>query len=170
MHAVAVALCRSASHKKGAVADPFWRYSHSMKQGFTLPEVMLVLAVSAILLGIGVTNLVRAMDRLSVDAAAGQLVAAHQRARMMAIARAQVLTLLVDADSLRIAAPPSAPPLWSASGPSRSGVSLEGPARRFTFSPEGFTLGLSNASLHLQRGSTRRTIVISRLGRVRVTH
>ena len=162
------ALCRSAPHKKGAGPIPLQRYSLPMKQGFTLPELMLVLAVAAILLGIGVTSLVRTMDRLSVDGAAAQLVAAHHRARMMAVVRGQVLTLLVDADSVRIAIRAGASPLWSASGPAGSGVSLAGPVRRFTFSPEGLTLGLSNASLQLQRGSTTRTVVISRLGRVRV--
>jgi type II secretory pathway pseudopilin PulG len=128
---------------------------------------MLVLAVAAILLGIGVTNLVRAVDQLSVEAAATQLVAAHQRARMMAVVRGQVLTLLVDSVSISIAPRSGAAPLWSASGPAASGVTLAGPPRRFTFSPEGLTLGLSNASLHLQRGSTTRTLVISRLGRIR---
>jgi hypothetical protein len=47
-------------------------------------------------------------------------------------------------------------------------VTFEGPPRQFTFSPEGFTLGLSNASVPLIRGRSRRTVVISRLGRVRV--
>ena len=138
-----------------------------MKQGFTLPEVMLVCAVAAILLGIGVTSLVRAVDRLSVDAAVTQVIAAHQRARMMAVVRGQVLTLLIDSAALSIAPPNGSAPLWSASGPAASGVTLPGPQRRFTFSPEGLSLGLSNASLQLQRGSTTRTIVVSRLGRIR---
>jgi prepilin-type N-terminal cleavage/methylation domain-containing protein len=139
-----------------------------MKQGFTLPELMLVLAVAAILLGIGVTSLVRALDQLRVEAAATQLIAAHQRARMLSVVRGQVLTLLVDSSVISIAPRTGAPSLWSASGPSGSGVTLGGPARRFTFSPEGLTLGLSNASLQLQRGSTTRTVVVSRLGRIRV--
>ena len=168
MHAVERALCRSATHKKDAGLTPLESYSSPMKQGFTLPELMLVFAVAAILLGIGVTNLVRAMDQLSVEGAARQLVAAHQRARTMAVVRSQVLTLMIDPDSLRIAPRAGSPQLWSASGPAASGVSLAGPLRRFTFSPEGLTLGLSNASLQLQRGSSSRTVVISRLGRVRV--
>ena len=139
-----------------------------MRRGFTLPELMLALAVAAILLGIAVTSLVRTMDRLSVEGAVAQLVAAHQRARMMAVVRGQALTLLVDQDSLHIGLRTGGSSLWSASGPKGSGVSLTGPTRRFTFSPEGFTLGLSNASLQLQRGSSTRTVVISRLGRVRV--
>jgi prepilin-type N-terminal cleavage/methylation domain-containing protein len=163
------AIWGSASHKNGAGATPGKSYSFPMKQGFTLPELMLVLAVAAILLGIGVTTLVRAVDRLSVDAAATHLVAAHQRARMMAVVHGQVLTLLVDSATLSIAPRNGAAPLWSASGPAASGVTLPGPQRRFTFSPEGLSLGLSNASLLLQRGSSTRTIVISRLGRIRTT-
>ncbi|MDQ3222605.1 MAG: GspH/FimT family pseudopilin, partial [Gemmatimonadota bacterium] len=61
-------------------------------------------------------------------------------------------------------------PLWSEAGPAAQRVSLAGPARQFTFSPEGFSLGLSNATLRLTRGSATRTVIISRLGRVRVTH
>jgi type II secretory pathway pseudopilin PulG len=129
---------------------------------------MLVLAVTGILLGIGVTNLVRAMDQLSVEAAAAALVAAHQRARMMAVMRGQVITLLIDSNAVSIAPRTGAEPVWSAAGPTSSGVSLAGPIRRFTFSPEGLTLGLSNASLQLQRGSITRTDVISRLGRIRI--
>jgi prepilin-type N-terminal cleavage/methylation domain-containing protein len=139
-----------------------------MKQGFTLPELMLVLAVAAVLLGIGVTTLVGAVDRLNVEATATQLVAAHQRARMMAVVRGQVLTLLIDSVSISIAPRSGSAPIWSASGPAAAGVTLAGPARRFTFSPEGMTLGLSNASLQLQRGSITRTLVVSRLGRIRM--
>jgi prepilin-type N-terminal cleavage/methylation domain-containing protein len=138
----------------------------TMKRGFTLPELMLVLAVAAILLGIGVTNLVRVMDRITLDAAAHHLIAAHQRARIMAVVRGQVLTLLVDSAVVSITARSGAATLWSQPGPAASGVRLLGPPRRFTFSPEGLTLGLSNASLRLERGSAVRTVVISRLGRI----
>jgi prepilin-type N-terminal cleavage/methylation domain-containing protein len=139
-----------------------------MKRGFTLPELMLVIAVAAILLGIGVTNLVRTTDRLSVEAAVSQLVAAHQRARMMAVVRGEVLTLLVDSAAFSITRSSAAAPLWWAAGPAASGVTLASPTRRFTFSPEGLTLGLSNATFQLQRGSSLRTVVVSRLGRIRL--
>jgi Tfp pilus assembly protein FimT len=43
------------------------------------------------------------------------------------------------------------------------------PARQVTFSPVGISSGLSNASFRLQRGAASRTVVVSRLGRVRVT-
>jgi hypothetical protein len=104
-----------------------------------------------------------------VAAAASQIAAAHSRARMMAISGSRVLVLSVDSASLSIHLRGSTAHLWSDPGPAHSGVSLPGPARSFTFSPEGFSLGLSNASLHLSRGSATRTVIVSRLGRVRIT-
>jgi Tfp pilus assembly protein FimT len=129
---------------------------------------VLVLAVAGLLLGIAVPSLFRALDRIEVETAAAHLVAAHQRARIMAIARSKVLILSIDPNELTIYPRGGAAPLWSEPGPAASGVTLAGPARQFTFSPEGFTMGLSNATLHLVRRASSRTIVISRLGRVRL--
>ena len=140
-----------------------------MKRAFTLPELMLVLAVAGILMGIAIPQLSQAWDRVQVEAAASHLVAAHQRARIMAIARGLVLTLSIDSAALTITPRASTVALWSEPGPAAFRVTLAGSTRRFTFAPEGFTLGLSNASLHLYRGFSTRTVVFSRLGRVRVT-
>jgi prepilin-type N-terminal cleavage/methylation domain-containing protein len=139
-----------------------------VRRAFSLPELVLVLAVAGILTGIAVPILARAWDRVQVESAASQLVSAHQRARMMAVAKGQVLSLTIDSAMLIITPRTSSTALWSQPGPASWGVSLPGPMRRFTFSPEGFTLGLSNASLALARNSVTRTIVFSRLGRVRV--
>lgn len=139
-----------------------------MRRAFTLPELVLVLAVAGILSGIAVPLIFRVFDRVELDAASGRLVAAHQRARMLAITRSQVLILSIDSADVTITARGAAAPLWSEMGPSAYGVALAGPLRRFTFSPVGFTMGLSNATLQLTRGSSSRTIVISRLGRIRI--
>lgn len=139
-----------------------------MRRAFTLVELMLVLAVLGILFGIAVPGLSLVLDRIEVEAAAAHIVAAHQRARLLAITRGQVVRLSIDGARIVIYPRTGLVPLWSESGPSETRVILAGPARQFTFSPEGFTLGLSNASLQLVRGSSRRTVVISRLGRVRI--
>jgi prepilin-type N-terminal cleavage/methylation domain-containing protein len=139
-----------------------------MRNAFTLPELMLVLAVVGILLGIALPSLTQAVDRIEVHSAAAHLIAAHQRARMMAVTKGQVLTLAVDSAALTIVPRGSSTTLWAEPGPAAFGVTLPGPTRSFTFAPEGFTLGLSNASLHLVRGSATRTVVFSRLGRVRL--
>jgi type II secretion system protein H len=139
-----------------------------MRKAFTLPELMLALALAGILTGLAVPRLSGAMDRIEVEAAANRLIAAHQRARIMAITRGQVVLLSIDSARLTISSQGGTDSLWSDSGPASSGVELTGPRRQFTFSPDGITLGLSNATLQLSRGSTTRTLVISRLGRIRM--
>lgn len=138
-----------------------------MRGGFSLIELLLALAAAGLLLLIAVPRLSRAMDQIEVDAATSRVVGAHQRARMMAIARGQVLTLVIDSAELAIASR-GGTPLWLQHGPAAAGVTLSGSTRRFTFAPTGVTLGLSNASLVLSRGASQRTVLVSRLGRVRV--
>jgi prepilin-type N-terminal cleavage/methylation domain-containing protein len=140
-----------------------------MRKAVTLPELMLVLAVLGILLSIAVPTLGKTLDRLELEAATHRLVSAHQRARIMAITHSQVMTLTVDSAQLVIHRRGMGGALWSEAGPAVSGVTLSGPSHQFIFSPEGFTLGLSNATLRLARGSASRSIIISRLGRIRVT-
>jgi type IV fimbrial biogenesis protein FimT len=140
-----------------------------MRRAVTLPELVLVLALVGILLGIAVPQLSSAMDRIEVHTAATRLVAAHNRARMMAVTQGQVVVLSVDPHAIILRRQGEATPLWSEPGPEASGVELAGSGAKFTFSPEGLTLGLSNASLRLARGSATRTVIVSRLGRVRIT-
>jgi prepilin-type N-terminal cleavage/methylation domain-containing protein len=139
-----------------------------MRKAFTLPELLLVLAVVGILTGLALPRLSEAVDRIEVEGAANRLVSAHRRARMMATARGQVVLLSIDSTQLTISAHGGIDTLWSDIGPADAGVELAGPARQFTFSPAGTTLGFSNATLQLTRGSTTRTLVISRLGRIRI--
>jgi prepilin-type N-terminal cleavage/methylation domain-containing protein len=141
-----------------------------MRRGFSLPELMLTLALVGILLAIALPPLSGALDRIEVQAAANQLAAAHQRARLMAVTRGLVLVLAVDQNEISISTRGQEDMLWSGPGPGVSGVVLAGGTRKFTFSPEGLTLGLSNATLRLVRGSATRSVVVSRLGRVRITH
>jgi prepilin-type N-terminal cleavage/methylation domain-containing protein len=140
-----------------------------MRTGFSLIELLLVLALLGLLLGVALPPLSGALDRIEVAAAASQIAAAHTRARMMAISGSRVLVLTVDSAGLSIHPRGTTTNIWADMGPALSRVSLTGPARSFIFSPEGFSLGLSNATLQLRRGSATRTVVISRLGRVRIT-
>jgi prepilin-type N-terminal cleavage/methylation domain-containing protein len=139
-----------------------------MRKAFTLPELMLTLALVAILTGLSLPHLSGAIDRIEVEGAASRLIAAHQRARMIAITRGQVVLLSIDSTQLSITSQRGKDSLWSDPGPASAGVDFAGPARRFIFSPQGITLGLSNATIQLSRGTTTRRLVISRLGRIRI--
>src|SRR5688572_30064096 len=140
-----------------------------MKYGYTLLEVALALAVAGLLLGIALPSFTALKQGVRVESAAQGIAAAHRRARTTAIVHAQPAILSVSAQSLRITLGGADRPHWTAPGPAAEGVTLAAPARDLTFSPLGMTTGLSNASFQLNAGSSARTVVVSRLGRVRIT-
>jgi prepilin-type N-terminal cleavage/methylation domain-containing protein len=140
-----------------------------MRHGLSLPETVMVLAILGLTMGIAGIRIAALQDSLSVEREAQRIAAAHRRGRMTAIIRGQPAVLSVGSDTLGIALAGEPGDLWGATGPSASGVALAGPLRRVTFSPAGHATGLSNASFRLSRGSAQRTVVVSRLGRVRIT-
>jgi len=140
-----------------------------MRHGHTLLELTLVLVVAGLTLGIALPRLSALRDTLDVEQAAHEVVTAHRRARIAAILHGRPVVLSISPDSLayRLAGAPGR--LWGAPGPARNGITMASPARQLTFSPVGITMGLSNGSFRFIRGAASRTVVVSRLGRVRVT-
>jgi prepilin-type N-terminal cleavage/methylation domain-containing protein len=141
-----------------------------MRRGFTLLELALVLSITGVILGIALPRLATIYDSLTVQRAAQEIVSAHQRARIIAIMRSQSTLLTVAPDRLTIRLRGATDTLWQSTGPEALGVSLRGLPRTMTFSPVGITMGLSNATFQLTRGAATRTVVVSRLGRVRIVH
>lgn len=139
-----------------------------MRSGYTLPEVALSLAVAGLLLAIALPGFTAAKQEVAVEQAAQSLVSAHRRARTLAVVRGQPAVLSVAERSLRITVGGAPQPHWVAPGPLNAGVSITGAPRDLTFSPLGITTGLSNATFQLSLGSALRTVVVSRLGRIRV--
>ena len=139
-----------------------------MKNGFTLPEVALALVIAGLLLGIALPRLTALKQEVVIEQAAQTLVAAHRRARALAVASGRPAILSVADGSLRITLSGATGPQWHGSGPGDQGVLVSGTPRDLTFSPLGITTGLSNATFTLTLGSATRTVVISRLGRIRV--
>lgn len=144
-------------------------YAGSMRHGFTLPEILLVLAILGLIMGIAAPRIAAIRDSLAVEQEAYRVVAAHRRARALSINQGSPVVLSVGADSIGIRLPDDPADLWGSRGPGAAGVVLAGPVRRMTFSPLGYTTGLSNATFRLNRGASQRTVVVSRLGRVRIT-
>jgi len=140
-----------------------------MRRGVTLLELALVLAIMGLLVGMAIPRFQRVADSLAVHHAALELVSAHRRARIMAILQNRMVELTIRADTLAIRTPGTAANLWQAAGPDADGVSLSGPTRPLVFSPVGLTVGVSNGSFRLSRGTATRTVIVSRLGRLRVT-
>lgn len=139
-----------------------------MKSGFTLPEVALALVIAGLLLGIALPRFTAVKQEVAIEQAAQSLVSAHRRARALAIAKGHPAVLSVADWSLRITLGGAAQPHWLAPGPLEQGIAVTGTPRDLTFSPLGITTGLSNATFRLSLGSSSRTVVVSRLGRIRI--
>lgn len=144
-------------------------YPDPMRHGHTLIELTLALAVAGLALGIALPRLAAIQDGFEVDRAAREVATAHRRARIAAIVQSRPVVLTIGPDSLEYRLAGASTGLWHAPGPARHGVVLASPARQITFSPVGITVGLANASFRFLRGSASRTVVLSRLGRVRIT-
>jgi prepilin-type N-terminal cleavage/methylation domain-containing protein len=140
-----------------------------MRRGYTVVELTLVLAIIGLVLGIALPRLAPLRDSWTAEQAAQALVLAHSRARVAAILMSRPLVLTVAAESLRITTQTDSV-VWRAAGPAAAGATLIGPIRKLTFSPVGLTTGLSNATFQIRRGAALRSVVVSRLGRVRILH
>jgi Tfp pilus assembly protein FimT len=139
-----------------------------MRSGHSLPEVALALVVAGLVLGIALPGFTAVKQEVAVEQAALSLVAAHRRARALAVARGHPAVLTVAERSLRITLGGAPLPHWTAPGPLEEGVAVTGVPRDLTFSPLGITAGLSNATFRLTLGAASRAVVVSRLGRVRI--
>ena len=139
-----------------------------MKSGYTLLEVALTLTIASLLLGIALPRFTALKQEAVIEQAAQSIVAAHRRARSLAITAGTPAILAVAERSLRITLSGAGQPHWVAPGPLEAGVAISGTPRDLTFSPLGITTGLSNATFQLKLGTAWRQVVVSRLGRIRI--
>ncbi len=143
-----------------------------MKNGMTLVEVALALVLVGLISSLAAPLAGRFRDRYIVQAVAADIAGSHQRARIRAVLEGRSTELEIRADSLILRvtqAGGAMSPAWAAPGPVPRGAAMASPPRTLRFAPTGVTLGFANATFVVTRGSARRQVVVSRLGRVRIT-
>lgn len=140
------------------------------RHGFSLPELLTVCALTALVSGLAFPALKHAMDRRAVEEAARIIILAHREGRYTAVAihRQTLLRLAADTIELRSVVGRDTTLLWRRPGPRSMGVTVTGRAHTVRFIPYGYSIGASNTSYVVAKGAARRRVVISRLGRVRV--
>ncbi|MEO6066598.1 MAG: hypothetical protein ABJB33_04570 [Gemmatimonadota bacterium] len=139
-------------------------------RGFSQLELAVVLVLTALIAGLGVPALTHVADRAVVNAAAHRIIGAHREARLVAVTtqRMALLRLAADTLELRTALGGDTTLVWRRAGPRALGVEVIGNPRTMYFIPYGYTIGGSNTSYTLRKGSAQKKVIISRLGRVRV--
>lgn len=136
-----------------------------MPRGHTLPEMLIVLTIAALLLAVALPRSGRIIDGIVARQAADRVAVAHARARSIALAAQRVARLVVTPESLTVWSGDSL--RWSATGPASIGVTVESGGGETAYAPNGQAMGAANTRYVLRRGSVGMEVLVSRLGRVR---
>ncbi len=140
-----------------------------MSKGFTLLELIVVVAIAALLLVSWIPRAARLMDWLATERAVRDVTTALAVGRNGAVMQSTRARILIDTDTLRIDrwGAQGWEPWWRTPGPASYGVSLAVSNPVVTFGPTGMGWGVSNTTIVLRRGSQAETITLSRVGRVK---
>lgn len=142
-----------------------------MRKGFSLIELLLVIVILGLAALIIVPTAERPLARITVGEEAQRLARAHVRARMLALTSGRVAVLHLRPDSLTIGLVEGhdTVPQWRESGPATRGVLLTGPEHSILVGPTAMGFGVSNGTWTVGYHGVSRSVVISRLGRLRIT-
>jgi prepilin-type N-terminal cleavage/methylation domain-containing protein len=140
-----------------------------MRRGLTIVELMVVLAILAIVTAVTLPRLAGFLDWIAVDTAAQEVSTAIAVARSAAVMQATRSRAVIAAESLRIDRwrQDSWGNLHRWPGPDRHGVALDVSNPVVMFDPIGLAWGPSNTKVVLRRGTRVATLTVSRLGRVK---
>jgi prepilin-type N-terminal cleavage/methylation domain-containing protein len=140
-----------------------------VRNGFTLGELIVVIALMAVLVALIGPRLGPAFDRIATDGAARDVTTALAVARTTAVMQGTRARVWITPDSLRVdrAAIGGWQRLARWPGPAAAGVSLSVSNPEVVFGPLGIGWGPANTRVVLRRGSQIVTITTSRLGRVK---
>ena len=139
------------------------------REGFTVAEVAVTIAIVAVIVSIGLPRLGRTLDWVATDAAARDVSTALAVARATAAMQGVRTRVVIAVDSLRFDR--WEPPLWVPGrrwpGPASRGVTLEVSNPEVVFGPLGLAWGVSNTRVTLRRGTTIEVLTVSSVGRVK---
>jgi Tfp pilus assembly protein FimT len=138
-----------------------------MRRGYSLLQMLVVLAIIAVLCGISIPRLSDARDRSAVRGAATQVVTAFALARSAAVLRASRVAVIIDPDVATLRVLAESETLHVRELRPEFGVSLAATRDSVAYGPTGRGYGAANSSIILRRGSAADTVLVSRLGRVR---
>lgn len=140
-----------------------------MRHGFTLPELLSVIAIAGVLLSIVTPPLGRLLDQAAVHESVDRFAIVHATTRQLAIARNTLARLELDPDrrsaTLSVRRAPTA---WDTVDRYDLGsAAITCSNATLVFGPLGLGYGTSNARVIFTRGAAADTVTTSRTGRLR---
>ncbi len=140
-----------------------------MRRAHTLPELVLTLALLALVAAIAVPSLVNTTARWRLRAAVADVVNALVLAREAALARGAVASFVVDGVRGEVTVTCAGDTIARRAISALHGVTLVASGDSVRYAPDGLATGVSNTTLLIARGPRIDSVVVSRLGRIRWT-
>jgi prepilin-type N-terminal cleavage/methylation domain-containing protein len=140
-----------------------------MRRGFTLPELLSVLGIVAILLSVTLPPLSGVLDRAAVREGVERFASLHAATRQLAVARGRLARLELDPQRTRATiSVQRAPQAWDTVASYELGSArLTCSNGTITFGPFGLGFGASNTRVVFSRGVAADTVTTSRTGRLK---
>jgi prepilin-type N-terminal cleavage/methylation domain-containing protein len=138
-----------------------------MRRAFTLIELIVALAVIAVLAGLVVPRASGVLDGIHLRGAVAEVVEAFAVARAVAIRESAFATIKIDSSTNAVYVQLGADTVLMARLGSRYGVTVRSNKDSMAFSPLGVGFGAGNQSVIVRLRGRVDTVVVSRLGRVR---
>lgn len=137
------------------------------RNGVTLPELIVVLAASAVVAALGVRALHHHLDRIGTRAAVSEAALAIARARDAALAQHTIVAVRIDTTAGTIAVTARGDRIAFHALRHAHGVRLTTTRDSIAFDVRGLGYGAANLTLVARRGAAVDSLVVSRLGRTR---
>jgi Tfp pilus assembly protein FimT len=146
---------------------PRVRRHRTAPAGTSLPEMLAVLVLTAIILAMAVPRMRDGIERAAVRGAVADVVATLSAARQIAVSSGGGVAVFVDGPTATVRVTRHGDTVVTRPLAQMFGVRLQATRDSLAYDARGLGAGAANLTFVIVRGITTDTVVVSRLGRVR---